>query len=1644
MKKLFLFCMFSLILLALFSKQTFSWPVPDTGQTKCYDTGDEISPCPKPGEPYYGQDANYRTYPMSYTKLDSNGNRLLDSASEWVAVQDNVTGLIWEVKHNKDGNQNFNNPNDADNHYTWYNRNSQENAGEPGTPGDGTDTEDFINALNAQKYGGYSDWRLPTPVELFSLINISSFRQGVCINTSYFPNTNFDTNALWTNSEHMISEEYWASFSNIHYSSNAWYVDFYQAVMKHNASKHYSRSVRAVRGEQFGGNDAFIVNGDGTVTDPRTGLTWQQTEKHIAHIDNLFGYVESLELGGYNDWRVPTIKELSTIISFDRYDPAINESFFPYSNYMKFYSSTFYPYVSNKNGIVYSLDGSAQADFGYLDIYIHAVRGGQATRVSNAEIAQTPTTAPATAKYTQWGNGFTPNSTATLHFYTHPEHEFITTQAVQIGSDGTFSRTFNPPATENREYLWYAIDDATDFRSSNHVTYIITEGPVPNIMMGPLTGPQGTTFELGGNGFTPHEKATIIVKDPLGNEILNKETDINSDGGIQYHLEIAEEAPTGEYVWWAVDNATDFKAVEMRFTVTYKGTGPTPATPVAPGNHEQISGNAYTFEWTHPYNDEYEVTIKDEGGNTVLTSVRTTEKSVLMDLPGLKSGSWYKWTITVYADGLSQISAENFFTYLGSASDITPPTLDLPANEAKIVTSYDQDKHLFSWTHPFDDEYQVVIVNDQEQEFHRSEMTTEKSIEVPTYNDLGKGVGETYYWYVVVKTDNNTDASDRFSFQYYKDTDSDGLLDDWEINGYDANGDNEIDIDLPQMGADQFKKDIFVEIDYMLNFVSSDNKLTTIEYRPSLDAVERVVEAFANAPVPNIGSSNGIQLHIDAGPEYTDRYNRNFQNQWGDLSESNPVVYRENLTSAFEDEEIWTEFDKYKRLHFLPNNREKIFRYCLYIDNQMPDNPATPDRVEGRSSGRSREIPGSDFIVSLGAPWNSERQKNDNQNTATIMHELGHSLGLNHWGLNNEDFQGEIKELRNQLTDDEWVEYSYRNWKPNFLSIMNYSFQMDGLIIEDSEGNVRNGFYDYSRFYINELNENDLDETRGLGMVNAQGINGWSSTKYCTVFVDPQRNGDPHTRLILEGDDNDPSTPPEPLYVNNPINWDNYIDANGTGIVADINGDGITDVLRATVNEWENLVYSAGSVGGELAPIGNSEGAARSQISHPEITYEQYSQMPHPYGVSLSQDIDSLIMDIGAIDQHSIWVKNTGDNADSFELNYTDALGYFDTDAIPSEVSLDPGETQKIDIDVIVPTDAYYGDAGALNIQATSQGNPNFSDSLRFLAKILRNGDVNGDGLIHIGDVVQLKSNLFGIAGITGHPDANSDGKIDEFDVDAVIDEIFATEVPSSENTQTIRAGISVVAPDDPVPSQFPISVALDDPVQQTTAAQFDVVFEDSLVETLSINKAELSSDYDFKYDLYEPGRLRVLIYPSVPEADFYDISGKMANLDMEITNGQGPIEIRLENVFLSEIHGKSYKPDVITNATIDVDGAPGSETLKAEAGSSQTVDSGATATLNGSGSTTGAGITYQWTQTAGPSVTLTDANSIQASFTAPDIASGSEILTFRLTVSDADGNTTTDTSTVTVSDQAAGKEPDDDHDGPGDTNNCFINSVFH
>ena len=111
------------------------------------------------------------------------------------------------------------------------------------------------------------------------------------------------------------------------------------------------------------------------------------------------------------------------------------------------------------------------------------------------------------------------------------------------------------------------------------------------------------------------------------------------------------------------------------------------------------------------------------------------------------------------------------------------------------------------------------------------------------------------------------------------------------------------------------------------------------------------------------------------------------------------------------------------------------------------------------------------------------------------------------------------------------------------------------------------------------------------------------------------------------------------------------------------------------------------------------------------------------------------------------------------------------------------------------------------------------------------------------------------------------------------------------------------------------------------------------------------------------------------------------------------------------------------TLARINIfDGDGSNQAPNAVAGSSQTVQSGALVTLNGSGSGDADGdlLTYQWTQTMGPTVTISNAVAVSVSFTAPSVTSDT-LLQFQLEVIDPSGLSDTSTTNITVRTQDDG-----------------------
>ena len=94
-------------------------------------------------------------------------------------------------------------------------------------------------------------------------------------------------------------------------------------------------------------NSQLQDNGDGTITDRKTGLIWKQCLEGQSGSDCASGGVETFTwqqalqraqtvnssggFAGFSDWRLPTIKELSSLVEHQCVGPAINLTRFPYA-----------------------------------------------------------------------------------------------------------------------------------------------------------------------------------------------------------------------------------------------------------------------------------------------------------------------------------------------------------------------------------------------------------------------------------------------------------------------------------------------------------------------------------------------------------------------------------------------------------------------------------------------------------------------------------------------------------------------------------------------------------------------------------------------------------------------------------------------------------------------------------------------------------------------------------------------------------------------------------------------------------------------------------------------------------------------------------------------------------------------------------------------------------------------------------------------------------------------------------------------------------------------------------------------------------------------------------------------------------------
>lgn len=210
---------------------TCAGQLPDTGQTSCYNMTAATDCVADTGFPR--QDGS-QVAAAGYTKLDAAGNDLDASAPSWSCVRDNATGLVWEVKTSDSGLR------DAAHRYVWLSfdvGNGGVSGGAiladfcGGTIGTDCNTENYVSFVNGSNYCGANDWRLPTQMELLTLVHAGNIRPA--IDAGFFPNT--------------ASVPYWSSLTYAVNPLNAWGVHFgYGAT--HAVPKSEPNAVRLVRG----------------------------------------------------------------------------------------------------------------------------------------------------------------------------------------------------------------------------------------------------------------------------------------------------------------------------------------------------------------------------------------------------------------------------------------------------------------------------------------------------------------------------------------------------------------------------------------------------------------------------------------------------------------------------------------------------------------------------------------------------------------------------------------------------------------------------------------------------------------------------------------------------------------------------------------------------------------------------------------------------------------------------------------------------------------------------------------------------------------------------------------------------------------------------------------------------------------------------------------------------------------------------------------------------------------------------------------------------------------------------------------------------------------------------------------------------
>ena len=297
--------------------------------------------------------------------------------------------------------------------------------------------------------------------------------------------------------------------------------------------------------------------------------------------------------------------------------------------------------------------------------------------------------------------------------------------------------------------------------------------------------------------------------------------------------------------------------------------------------------------------------------------------------------------------------------------------------------------------------------------------------------------------------------------------------------------------------------------------------------------LDHVVDAFRTAPVENPDGDNGVNLHIliDAGDQDLPAAQWPFAQSWARFDAAKNGTTNANFGFGTDNDR------NHPNAANILDAKRLVYRYAILAD----------ERQGSSSTGSAEGFGSNDFMITTDATVDED------QKAATFMHELGHTTGLRHGGDQN------------------------ANHKPNYLSIMNYTWQFRPFRGDrPAPGTPERAFWDswdfrYSTQALPQLDETRLNENQEIG-----GNAAFTTAIGPVACVNTPAGG------VLFG---------EPRYVS----MAGLVDWNGNGAIdaailtadinflgQDVNGDGDSNCADTPFleeeltgyNDWENLKYN--------------------------------------------------------------------------------------------------------------------------------------------------------------------------------------------------------------------------------------------------------------------------------------------------------------------------------------------------------------------------------------------------------------------------------------------------------------------------------------